>query len=216
MCPARCRRAARGIACTAAFSHTRPAMKDDVQATDESLMLAYRDGDARAFDQLYRRHRGGLYRFLLRQCGAAALAEELFQEVWMNIVRARRRYEPHARFATYLYRIAHNRLVDHFRRSSVRPATYEADEDEVDPVELLAADPRHEPDALLHTRAQIERFAAVLAELPVLQREAFVMHEEAGLSVDEIAAATGVNAETAKSRLRYAIAKLRRGLEALR
>lgn len=187
---------------------------DDIQRSDEALMLAYRGGDADAFDLLYARHRGGLYRFLLRQCGAAAIAEELFQEVWMSVVRARRTYVAQARFATYLYRIAHNRLVDHFRRSVHRPSVAgESGNDEDDPVDALPADAREQPDAILHTKMQIERFQAVLAELPQEQREVFVMREEAGLSVEEIAAATGVNMETAKSRLRYAIAKLRRGLE---
>jgi RNA polymerase sigma-70 factor (ECF subfamily) len=162
---------------------------------------------------LYGRHRGGLYRFLLRQCGAPALAEELFQDVWLNVVRARQRYVPEARFATYLYRIAHNRLIDHFRRASHRPSIA-AEEDE-DPVADLVADRRHQPEVRMESKVWVERFMSLLAGLPDAQREAFVMHEEAGLSVDEIAQATGVNAETAKSRLRYAVAKLRRGLQEL-
>jgi len=178
-------------------------------------MIAYRDGDAAAFERLYRRHRGGLYRFLLRQCGGAAVAEELFQDVWMNLIRARERYVPQARFATYLYHVAHNRLIDHFRRSTHRPSTPELDDDDADPVDLITADPREQPDAKLETKARIERFSQLLSELPAAQREAFVMHEEGGLNVEEIAEATGVNAETAKSRLRYAVAKLRRGLQEL-
>ena len=75
-------------------------MRDATAASDEALMSAYRDGDNGAFEILYHRHRGGLYRFLLRQCGTAAVAEELFQDVWMNLIRARRRYLPQARFAT--------------------------------------------------------------------------------------------------------------------
>jgi RNA polymerase sigma-70 factor (ECF subfamily) len=88
----------------------------DPDDSDEALMLAYRDGDAGAFDVLYARHRGGTYRYLLRQCRNAGLAEEMFQDVWMNLIRARTGYTVQARFTTYLYRIAHNRLMDHFRR----------------------------------------------------------------------------------------------------
>src|SRR5436190_18395294 len=91
-------------------------MPRDEPARDEDLMLAYRDGNAAAFDQLYRRHKGPLYRYLLRQCRDAAAAEELFQDVWMNLVRARAGYTVTARFSTYLYRLAHNRLIDHYRR----------------------------------------------------------------------------------------------------
>jgi RNA polymerase sigma-70 factor (ECF subfamily) len=203
------------IACVSAIADTRRAMTDEGEASDEALMAAYRDGDAAAFERLYRRHRGGLYRFLLRQCGGAAVAEELFQDVWMNLIRARERYVPQARFATYLYHVAHNRLIDHFRRSTHRPSLPEIDDDEADPVERIAADPREQPEAKLETKARIERFSQLLSALPAAQREAFVMHEEGGLNVDEIAEATGVNAETAKSRLRYAVAKLRRGLQEL-
>ena len=81
-------------------------------------MLLYRDGDAGAFDALYARHKGGLYRYLLRQCREAAAAEELFQDVWMNLIRARAGYTVQAKFTTYLYRLAHNRLIDHYRKNS--------------------------------------------------------------------------------------------------
>lgn len=207
-----------GIARVHALSHTVTMTQEDTSQTDEALMLAYAAGNAEAFDRLYARHRGGLYRFLLRQCTVAAVAEELFQDVWMSIIRTRKTYAPSARFATYLYRIAHNRLVDHFRRSSHRPALQDdpADEEGEDLVASLPADPRDQPDALLESKTQLERFHAVLAALPDVQREAFVMREEGGLSVEEIATATGVNVETAKSRLRYAVAKLRRGLEETR
>lgn len=207
-----------GIARGPALSHTLVMTREDTSQTDEALMLAYVAGNAEAFDRLYARHRGGLYRFLLRQCRATSVAEELFQDVWMSIIRTRKTYAPSARFATYLYRIAHNRLVDHFRRSSHRPTLMDDPDDDEgeDRVASLPADPREQPDALLQSKTQLERFHAVLAALPEVQREAFVMREEGGLSVEEIATATGVNVETAKSRLRYAIAKLRRGLEETR
>jgi RNA polymerase sigma-70 factor (ECF subfamily) len=175
-------------------------------------MAAYRDSnDVGAFERLYRRHRGGLYRYLLRQCGAAALAEELFQDVWLNVVRAKQAYVAEARFATYLYRVAHNRLVDHYRRSAHRPSIAVLD-DETDPMELIPADADERPEVRFEAKQQLERFGQLLAALPEAQREALILREEAGLSIVEIADATGVNAETAKSRLRYALAKLRRGM----
>lgn len=84
---------------------------------DETLMLRYRDGEVAAFAPLYARHKGALYRYLLRQCGQPALAEELFQDVWLKLIAARAGYTVQARFATYLYRLAHNRLIDHYRAS---------------------------------------------------------------------------------------------------
>ena len=179
--------------------------------TDEALMMAYCRGDLAAFKLLYARHRGGLYRFLLRQCGVPAIAEELFQDVWTNLIRARSRYAANARFATYLYRIAHNRLIDHFRRSVHRPSVDVSDPD-TDPVEHLEADAIYQPEVRFFTESHIQRFTQLLESLPREQREAFVMRQEAELTIEEIAAATGVNLETAKSRLRYAVSKLRRGL----
>src|SRR5678816_3448550 len=90
-----------------------------MEAPDEELMLAYRDGDAGAFETLYARHRGALYRFVLRSIKDRAIAEELFQEAWIRVIEARERYAPRARFKTWLYTIAHNLLVDHWRRKGL-------------------------------------------------------------------------------------------------
>ncbi len=183
----------------------------DREITDEALMLRYRDGDAAAFEALYERHRGGLYRYFLRQTGERGRAEELFQDVWVNIVHARRRYQPSAKFSTYLYRLAHNRLIDDYRRRRGRvPVSFD---DPDCPGEETLPDPRGpEPARELERREQTERLLAALAALPEAQREAFLMHEEGGLTLDQIAAAMGVGFETAKSRLRYAVARLRREL----
>ncbi len=85
---------------------------------DEQLMLRYRDGDAAAFEELYGRHKGGVFRYVLRQVGLRSAAEEVFQEIWMNIVSARARYRVEARFTTFLYHVAHNCVIDHFRRKT--------------------------------------------------------------------------------------------------
>lgn len=189
-------------------------MPTDADATDEALMLGYRDGDAGAFDLLYERHKGGVYRYLLRQCRNAALADELFQDVWMNLIRARAGYTVQAKFTTWLYRIAHNRLIDHVRRGD--PAAVSLD-DESAPAPVEPQAPRSfEPEAGAASRELAARLLELLDALPAEQREAFVLQQEGGLSVEDIAAATGVNRETAKSRLRYAIAKLRQGMQAWR
>jgi RNA polymerase sigma-70 factor, ECF subfamily len=181
------------------------------ESSDEELMLGYRDGDAAAFDVLYTRHKGGLYRYLHRQCRDAAAAEELFQDVWVNLVRARAGYTVQAKFTTYLYRLAHNRLIDHYRKTS--QATLSSFEDaEGDALEELVDDHALPPDAAHDSRRQALRLLDLLAELPAAQREAFLLQQEGGMSVEEIALATGVTRETAKSRLRYAMSKLRLGM----
>ncbi len=175
-----------------------------MEAPDEQLMLAYRDGNAAAFETLYLRHRGRLFRFVLRSVKSRATAEELFQEIWMRVIEARERYAPQARFTTWLYTIAHHRMVDHWRRRGLSLVEL----DEQDP-------PGDSPDPArqLEAREALARFAQALEALPVAQREAFLLHEEAGLSIAEIAAATGSNAEAAKSRLRYAVGKLKAAVE---
>ncbi|MGB5081898.1 MAG: RNA polymerase sigma factor [Burkholderiales bacterium] len=176
---------------------------------DEELMLRYRAGDAGAFEALYRRHRGSLYRFLLRQVGSTATAEELFQDVWMRVIDSRGRYEARAQFSSWLYAIAHNRLMDFYRASG--KARFLSQEESEEALDLLPAD---DPPAeiCLDRKRAAERLLAALAELPEVQREAFLLQQEGDLSVEEIGAATGVSRETAKSRLRYAVAKLRASL----
>lgn len=182
-------------------------------ATDEALMLAYRDGDARAFEALYRRFRGRLYRYLLRQTGNAGAAEELFQDVWLKLIGAREGYEVAAKFSTWLFRIAHNRLIDHYR-SHARSifAAYDDTQALDDAIEALPDPAPERPDARLERKQATARLARALDALPAPQREAFMLSEEGELSVEAIASATGVNRETAKSRLRYALNKLRANL----
>jgi RNA polymerase sigma factor (sigma-70 family) len=176
---------------------------------DEELMLGYGGGDAGAFEALYRRHRGPLYRFLLRQVSDAATAEELFQDVWMRVIDSRGRYQARAKFTSWVYAIAHNRLMDFYRASG--RAKFLAQEEAADALDNLPADDIP-ADALIDGKRAAERLLAALSELPEAQREAFLLQQEGDLSVEEIGAATGVSRETAKSRLRYALAKLRASL----
>ncbi len=175
-------------------------------------MLAYVTGDAAAFDLLYARHRGGVYRYLLRQVRHTGIADELFQDVWMNLIRARATYVPTAKFTTWLYRLAHNRLIDHHRASGHLKLVSANDEAHEEAVAALPAATDDEPQARAERRELGERLRAAVAALPPAQREAFLLQQEGGLSLAEIAELTGAGAETVKSRLRYALAKLRESL----
>jgi len=183
----------------------------DAGSSDEELMMRFADGDAAAFDALYSRHRGGVFRYLLRQCQNRGTAEELFQDVWMNLVQARVRYRVQAKFATYLYTLAHNRLIDHFRRHK-RLHIVELEDNDADPVELQAS-PALDPERGAQAREQAARLLQLVGELPDAQREVFLLHEEGGLTLGEIAQVIGANRETVKSRLRYAMDKLREGMK---
>lgn len=179
---------------------------------DAELMRRYAAGSTPAFDALYARHEGALYRFLLRQCGNPARAADLFQEVWLRVVNARHRYEPRAKFRTWLFTIAHHCWLDALRAQG-HDATHAAEP--IGPGEVFdAPSPTRTPEALAADAQAVEAFAAALAALPEEQRTAFVLREETEMSLEEMAEVTGVGAETVKSRLRYATARLRQALAA--
>jgi RNA polymerase sigma-70 factor (ECF subfamily) len=184
------------------------------QQADEALMQRYAAGDVRAFETLYARHELKIWRYLYRSVGNQATADELMQEVWFAVCRSAARYEPGARFTTWLYTLAHHRLIDSHRRA--RPAcSLEAAREDGEPWAEALADPGS-PDPARQAEAQQGADALMLAvgRLPPEQRDAFLLQAEGALSVEQIAAASGVSFETAKSRLRYARATLRQALQA--
>ncbi|MFB3101498.1 MAG: RNA polymerase sigma factor [Gammaproteobacteria bacterium] len=183
-------------------------MMDD--ASDEEMMLSYQQGNAVAFEILYERHKGGVFRYLLAKCHQQAIAEELFQDVWMKLIAARDRYEVRAKFTTYLYRLAHNHFIDYYRKT--RTDVLQQNNQDED-VEQITSNNQKQPDQQLEMQRQTETLLQLVERLPDEQREVFMLREEAGLTVAEIAKVTGVNTETAKSRLRYAVKKLRAGLK---
>jgi RNA polymerase sigma-70 factor (ECF subfamily) len=179
------------------------------EPSDEQLMLSYGTGDAAAFELLYSRHRGPLFRFMLHQVRDHATAEELYQDVWQRVITARQRYAPEAKFSTWLFQIAHNRLTDHWRALQHRPpAPADAEERtarEVDP---------QTPERQLSAFEERRRLQLALEELPEEQREVVLLRLEKELTLEEIGEITGVGRETVKSRLRYALDKLRLRLNA--
>jgi RNA polymerase sigma-70 factor (ECF subfamily) len=184
------------------------AMESD---DDAELMQRYAKGDMRSFELLYSRHRVALYRYLARHARDPEVANDLFQEVWSKVIANRARYEPRAKFRTFLFRIAHNCFVDHYRRSSLRPKQDSPEGQDWE--EILPAPEHHSPHALAENEELFQRYQTALNALPPEQREVFLLYEESGLSLDEIGAITGVGMETAKSRLRYALSKLRAALK---
>jgi RNA polymerase sigma factor (sigma-70 family) len=182
---------------------------DPVTPSDEVLMQRYAGGDAQSFEALYQRHEMRVWRFLERNVRNAAVADELMQEVWFSVAREAARYQPSARFSTWLFTIAHNRMVDavRARRPVVSLDTFGSDDDPA--VSQLIDDPGHGPYAGAVAHEQAQALNRAVEALPEEQREAFLLHVEGELTVEEIAAVTDCSFETAKSRLRYARSKLR-------
>lgn len=190
--------------CTGPALAYAPAMVHEPD--DSALMLRYQEGDVSAFEVLYRRHKDPIYRYLLRLCGHRDTAEDIFQEVWGKIVKARSSYRPTAKFTTFLYRVAHNCFIDHLRRNK-RHANSTTLEPE------LHSDPGETLELATERSLARERLEIALQALPDEQRDAFLLSEEGGLNIDQIARVTGCNRETAKSRVRYAVNKLRSAID---
>ena len=187
--------------------------------TDEQLMLSFRGGDARAFEQLVARHRGPVFNFILRQTGHRARAEDLLQETWLKVVRGAQDWQPKARFTTWVYTIARNLCVDSARKESYRKtesldAPLSADGEGRALGEQL---PDHGigPERGAHNQRVRPLIEAALRSLPDEQREVFVLREYSGIAFKEIAEVTGVPENTVKSRMRYALEGLRRKLSEL-
>lgn len=173
--------------------------------SDEKLMKTYAGGSMEAFEVLYERHRGPLYRYILRLVGNPATANDLYQGSWEKIIGARGRYKDSAPFKAWMYRIAHNHVMDYFRRE--QPFAYAPAED--------MADCQAGPDEQISAENRRQNLVAAIANLPPEQKDALMLKLEAGLDLQTIADVTGVNRETAKSRLRYAVKKLKQEMGGL-
>lgn len=177
------------------------------EPSDADLLRRYRAGDAAAFTQLYERHRLGLFRFLMGLCGDQAVAEEVFQETWMSLIRSESlQREAAVLFRTWLYQIARNRLIDHWRKQGRHQQREEAFDEQLHDQDMAEPDPERQL-SLSQDQARIQ---AALADLPAEQREVFLLRAHGDLELHEIAELTRTPAETVKSRLRYALQKLRR------
>jgi RNA polymerase sigma-70 factor, ECF subfamily len=179
------------------------------ERSDERLMLAYQKGETRAFEVLLTRHEKGVYRFAVRMLGDRTQAEEVTQESFLRVIQSVSRYKASASFRNYLYRIARNLCVDLLRRRprEIRPAGTGHDE-------ATEGIPDRNPGPENHVGAEQLRSAIrrALASLPQDQREAFLLKEVRDMKLQDVASITGANLNTVKSRLRYALIRLREHL----
>jgi RNA polymerase sigma-70 factor (ECF subfamily) len=192
-------------------------VRDD---SDEALMLRYRDGDVRAFEVLVTRHRKPIYNFILRFVRDAAQAEDVLQETFLRLVKGAEAYERQAKFTTWLYTIARNLCVDASRRGKHRKAASldapASGDPDGSPLIDLVADGKDGVDRQAIGRELQVRIQAAVEALPDEQREIFLLREVADLQFNEIANIVGCPENTVKSRMRYALEKLREALEEYR
>lgn len=185
------------------------AMESD-SAEDAELLRAHSAANPHAFARLYDRYDKPCFQFVRRMLGAAhaVAAEDVHQETWIAISKNAHDFDPaRGSFASWLFTIARRRVLDHLRRQKVVPLRSDFDD-----AAMMVADPGPTPLDRVESRELAERLVTAVEALPLEQRGAFIMFAHGGLSLEEIAQATGVSAETAKSRLRYARAKLRQAL----
>jgi RNA polymerase sigma factor (sigma-70 family) len=215
------------IECNETYFNFRLKITD----SDEDLMTAFARGDADAFEVVFERHRSWLVRMLkgkVRACGLSGeeLAEDIAQDTWLTVVRTSEQYEPSARFTTWLFKIAQQRLIDQLRKLGV-VASYTAegfDQSDFDEsargdesaINEIAGAIDIDPARIVEHRAMLTRFSEVLQQLPLVQSEVFMLVAEGGMSLPEVAENLSLPLETVKSRLRYARAKLAKVIEELR
>ena len=163
-------------------------------------MLAYQRGDSLAFEVLYMRHKNSLFNFLYKSCQQHALVEDLAHDIWMSIIRTIENYEAVATFKTFLYRIARNKIIDHWRKLKEQESqTSQFDEQQY----LSETITDNENNKVL-----VQEVLQAIMQLPEQQRETFLLREQ-GFSQKEIADITNSKPETVKSRIRYATQQLK-------
>lgn len=183
--------------------------------TDESLMQQFCTGVPQAFDLLYARHEKPLYRYVRRVLGSSlqAQTDEVFQDTWMKLVDTRDSWQVSetASFKTWLFTLAHHRAVDILRKNGREVSVDEGwlDDDNLEAWQLWPAPTAEQPEQQAFWRKAGQRLLDCLEGLPALQRAAFLLHHEDNLSLDEMTEVLNAEFETVKSRLRYALSKLR-------
>jgi RNA polymerase sigma-70 factor, ECF subfamily len=173
--------------------------------SDEILYAAYRRGDMKAFDILYNRYQQTLYLFLLRRGLPESQAQDAFHDCWMRLIGEQQHFDG-MQFRAWIFRVARNMSIDYFRRSAVRNTVSEDEAVDKQSHSLSS-------ETIVHDRDCLNLLKHSIAQLPYEQRDAFLLQQEAGLSLQQIAEVMSVGRETIKSRLRYAMQQLKQMLE---
>ncbi|MCB1657891.1 MAG: sigma-70 family RNA polymerase sigma factor [Pseudomonadales bacterium] len=174
--------------------------------TNEDLMVMYQAGNQAAFNTLYKTHESKLMRYLVRKLKDRSVAEEVFQDVWLTVIKTSPTYKAGlGSFTGWFFSIAHSRCMDYFRKNNktFMPLVNEEGEE-------FYCDVNSDLEHNLIIKKAHERFEHCLKKLPVEQCEVFILRQESELTIPQIAEIIQTPLETVKTRLRYALQSLRR------
>ncbi|MDO8806190.1 MAG: sigma-70 family RNA polymerase sigma factor [Elusimicrobiota bacterium] len=183
------------------------------ELSDSELISAFKGGDAEALGLLMERHKAAVYGYLLSLTGQPDAADDLFQEVFLKLVKNPSAYGEREKLKAWLFTVARNAAMDHFRRQSSRgEVPLEGDGERPGPADR-AASPEPGPEEAAVNKALAEKLDAALALLSADQREVFYLRHYSGLSFKEIAEMLSVPIGTVLARMSRAAALLRKELE---
>jgi RNA polymerase sigma-70 factor, ECF subfamily len=208
-------------AATVSFEHAHSepeAVMLHRDEADEALMLRYQRGEVRAFELLLTRHRKPIFNFILRYVGSREVAEDLLQETFLRVIKGAENYKQQAKFTTWLYTIARNLCVDQSRRRKHRraqslDAPLSRGEDDSGTLLDVVAGEDMPSDRQAVSKQLHQTLHQAIAALSEEQREVFLMREFLDMPFKDIAEVVGVPENTVKSRMRYALEKLRLELD---
>lgn len=182
------------------------------EESDDQLMGAYSRGQLKAFDKLYGRYKQPLFAYFARNCRQDGIASELYQDVWLRVISSASSYKGKGKFRSWLFTLAHNRLVDYYRSSDNQVI-----KEELGPEHVSCSSSSSSSSCSVEEQVEVDnlkdKLDQVVQSLPLAQKTVFYLREEAGFALREIAEIQGISLEAAKSRLRYAYKKLRDNLE---
>jgi RNA polymerase sigma-70 factor (ECF subfamily) len=180
---------------------------------DQELVQAYIQGDQSAIESLINKHRSKVYTYILLTIKNQQLAEDLFQETFIKVIQSLRggKYRDNGRFLSWVIRIAHNLIIDHFRKEK-QMNSLSNDDTEVDLFNSKKLSDDNIEELIINTQIKTE-IRILINELPDDQREVVLLRHYGGLSFKEIAEQTDVSINTALGRMRYALINLRKLIE---
>ncbi|GAD04876.1 RNA polymerase sigma-70 factor, ECF subfamily [Porphyromonas crevioricanis JCM 15906] len=186
-------------------------MTEYAKLTDDQLVRMYTEGDAKAFDALLDRYDAVVHTYIRFSISDTDIAEDIFQDTFVKVIMTLKRglYTAEGKFKAWLLRIAHNLIMDHYRREKTDLKWQAPREESRDPLELIGCEEPNAEEKISH-REQLSELYMLLTRLPMEQREVLMLRYWQDMSFKEIADHTGVSINTALGRMRYALINLRR------